>query len=347
MKVLQIGGYPPPFGGVSTHVRRLQQLCVATGIDSQVLDTSGQPKVAPGVVTPTGTRARRLLELAWYVWRTRADVVHIHLSSVPTLIASARLLLAAAGRAKLVISLHSGSFIAASQGLSRRRRRSLASQLRRFHHVLAANDHQAAFLVAELGIDAHRIQVVPAYLPPVGGKGARLPDELAAFTGRHSHVALVTGFARHYYGFHTALMALGQLANPAVGIILHLYTASDSAYLQELDSMAAGRPDVLISRASLDDDEMAALIDRCSIFVRATARDGDSVALREAVFFRRQIIATDCVPRPNGALLFPFEDAAALAGRLAEAIADPAAGVIAADGAISAHGILDTYRSRA
>ena len=53
--------------------------------------------------------------------------------------------------------------------------------------------------------------------------------------------------------------------------------------------------------------------------MRATDRDGDAVAIREASYFGKTVIASDCVERPSGTILFRTGDAESLAGALAQA----------------------------
>ena len=43
------------------------------------------------------------------------------------------------------------------------------------------------------------------------------------------------------------------------------------------------------------------------LFIRATTTDGDSVSLREALYFGAPILASDVVPRPDGVMLFNLE----------------------------------------
>lgn len=44
------------------------------------------------------------------------------------------------------------------------------------------------------------------------------------------------------------------------------------------------------------------------VMVRATATDGDSLSIREALDLQVQVLATDCVDRPDGVVLFKYGD---------------------------------------
>jgi glycosyltransferase involved in cell wall biosynthesis len=195
-------------------------------------------------------------------------------------------------------------------------------------HILAANGDQARYLVEHLEVDRRRVSVVPAFLPPAPVREDAfdaLPRPLIEFCARFCSLAIVTGFARPYYGLHTAIEAAGTMKN-ALGLVVHIYTSGDGSYIQRIRRLAAAQSNVYISESDLADELMTALLMRARIFIRATSVDGDSVALREAAFLGRQIVATNCAPRPAGCMLYPFGDQVALAARLEEAIRNPEAG---------------------
>jgi hypothetical protein len=47
-----------------------------------------------------------------------------------------------------------------------------------------------------------------------------------------------------------------------------------------------------------------AVLDSSDIYIRTALRDGDSVAVREALALGNKVYATDCVQRPSGCVLF-------------------------------------------
>jgi len=44
------------------------------------------------------------------------------------------------------------------------------------------------------------------------------------------------------------------------------------------------------------------------VMIRATATDGDSLSIKEALSLGKQVLATDCVDRPQGVILFKYND---------------------------------------
>ena len=57
-----------------------------------------------------------------------------------------------------------------------------------------------------------------------------------------------------------------------------------------------------------EDHSFFALLKHSDIMVRATATDGDSLSVKEALDLNVKVIATDCVDRPKGVVLFKYND---------------------------------------
>ena len=58
------------------------------------------------------------------------------------------------------------------------------------------------------------------------------------------------------------------------------------------------------------------LLKLSDIMVRATSTDGDSLSVKEALTLQKKVIATDCVDRPEGVVLFKYDDAESLSKAL-------------------------------
>lgn len=59
-----------------------------------------------------------------------------------------------------------------------------------------------------------------------------------------------------------------------------------------------------------------ALTAESDMMLRATATDGDSLSVKEGLYLGKKVVATDCVDRPKGVVLFRYGDAASLAEAL-------------------------------
>lgn len=66
MKIINVGAYPPPYGGVSIHLKRLKYHLDAAGNENVLLDCSSHDKEGKGIV------------------RTQAFLTHIHFLRIDT-----------------------------------------------------------------------------------------------------------------------------------------------------------------------------------------------------------------------------------------------------------------------
>ena len=55
-----------------------------------------------------------------------------------------------------------------------------------------------------------------------------------------------------------------------------------------------------------------AVMKQSDLMIRATATDGDSLSIREGIDLKIKVIATDCVSRPEGVILFKYGDESSL-----------------------------------
>jgi glycosyltransferase involved in cell wall biosynthesis len=175
--------------------------------------------------------------------------------------------------------------------------------------------------VSGLGVSPGKIVVLPAFLPEDGA--GSVPEEItAASEGRRLIVA--SGYGERHYGFDDAIEAVARLAEGRqdVCLALCLYHKYDGDYVEHLRQRAESVGSVVLVK-DMTPQDFNAVLQRASLYLRCTTRDGDAVAVREALAWGVPVIATDCVPRPDGVGTYRHGDWGALhqaAGRaLAEA----------------------------
>lgn len=62
-----------------------------------------------------------------------------------------------------------------------------------------------------------------------------------------------------------------------------------------------------------------AILKTTDVMIRATATDGDAISIKEALYLQKPTIATDCVPRPQGVILFEYNNADSFSKALEQA----------------------------
>ncbi|GAB5534162.1 MAG: hypothetical protein Rubg2KO_04110 [Rubricoccaceae bacterium] len=250
------------------------------------------------------------------------DIVHVHASALARLVLAGPLLLAATPRGAIrLLTIHSGSFVDRYRSASGFSRWVLRRLFASFDRVVTVNEEQKATLVAE-GIDGDRIRVVPAFLPPTQQPGGA-SGTVQALKERRGWAVVSSGYALPYYGFHTIVDAVASLPEAQrPGLVLAFYNQYDEAYVASLKlAIEDAGLDAILLR-DLPPEVFAGVLAAGAVYVRATDRDGDAVAIREAGYLGLQVLATDCVRRPDGCALFPTHSVPDLATLLARASSD-------------------------
>ncbi|XXX75091.1 glycosyltransferase family 4 protein [Sorangium sp. So ce134] len=326
-----VGVYPPPPGGVSVHVLRAAHLAQGR-FDVEVIDGYAPPSLP---IAPTafpvyrcgaGSAPMRLLRVMAHLGRRRRDLVHFHVSTLRNFATVAIPLFWSLprGTSKL-ITVHGGRLISNYERSGAAERRLVDAVLRRLDHCIAVNEDQARFL-ERIGVAPRRVSCIPAFLPPTPVPDAGIGAKVESLRKTAGALLLVSGVALRHYGIDVAIDALRLLhretgAKP--GLVVSLYAEHDSAYLAEIERGLAGygSEHSLLFR-DLGPNDFSYLLGLVDVFLRPTTTDGDAVTVREAGYLRKQIIASDCVARPEGAALFATGDARSLRRAIERALSD-------------------------
>jgi glycosyltransferase involved in cell wall biosynthesis len=320
MKVLLVGDYPPPTGGIAIHVQQLQRFLLNGGVRCRVLDIGKGGRPAPGVLA-AGNRigyAYRLLQFAARGWQTHLHVTGDNPKSwlvVASVVAAGRLF----GRPALV-TLHSGlvpGYLAQSRG----RRRFARALLARCSRVIAVSEEIGVALRAA-DVPARLIAVYPAFLGSQLQPGPP-PRNFAAVRASCRPLLAMADHPSSIYGRRDAFRALRLLARDFPGVGLALFGPGHRSEGVESDALAEGVRARVHDFGELDHSSTLGLISRCDAFLRPTTADGDSLSVREALYLGTRCVASDVSARPPGTVLFRGGDCQDLAEKIARALTEP------------------------
>ena len=352
MRVFELGGYPPPWGGNYVHIQRLAELCRSSGIDAYVLDRYGETKVARDdvpdyVIRLTGSKAQKLLQAIYQTSRLKPDLIHIHMAALSNFIFGGQLLLGLLPVARRIGTIHSGTFPQDYRLASPLRRLLIQRTVKEFDQLIAVNVPIQKVLIEEIGYPANRVHVIPAFLPPARGDltiSDPAIDQVKELRERCRILIVVSGYLYPLWGFHVALDALATLNDYSIGMVLVAYgERTDSVYAGEIVSRLA-RSNNAVMVKNIQPDSFISLLSLCDLFVRPTAADGDSMALRESAYLGKPIVASDAAPRPTGCLLFRQGDPSDLARCIEISLRDPSQGLLSRNELDFGSAILDLYR---
>lgn len=312
VRVVIIGPYPPPRGGISVHIFRLAKHLASHGLPYVVSDISKRRGFCSKVLFWARVLAHR-----------RGVVYHFHDISVKRRIFIG--LLGALGW-KVVLTVHGDSLKNQLLRLGGARRYLLRWAICHTSYIVAVNP-AIAEIVRALG-DAC-VTVLPAYLPPLPEEVQEMGRDLREFCRGHWPLLSANAFqiafyqGRDLYGLDTSieLCALLRQRYPRVGFLFCLPAVGEPEYLEKMRGLIAARglEDNLLFVVGRP-EEFYAVLQASTVFIRPTLTDGDAVSIREALHFGVPAVASDVCPRPEGTLLYRVGDLQDLYERVVYAI---------------------------
>lgn len=294
-KVLVVGSYPPPVGGITTHVFRLQErVCQDERVDMNVLDLKkmklfGENGVALGF---------------WdsFVFLFFCNLVHVHISN------NAKVAIVALFRAlgKKVIYTHHNSVTG----------NEFVFYLVRLlsNGVVFVNSSFASKMnVAESEV------VIPAFLPPFKTPGLR--EDVRLFLNNYNYVVAINAYSLNYisggevYGIDLLVDAVSRINNSRCfeRKVCVVFFDPSGAYAKYDFKGVDALTNPAFKRFEGDDLSYFDLLKSCDLSLRPTRTDGDALSIRESLFLGVPVVASDCVERPVGVTLFESGNAVSLA----------------------------------
>ncbi|MFN2599261.1 MAG: glycosyltransferase family 4 protein [Pyrinomonadaceae bacterium] len=321
MRVLQLGPYPPPYGGVQVNLVAIRRLLLRRGHTCAVANITRHRR-AEGDDIYYPESAAQLLRL---VRRLRYDILHLHIGgAVPLRLAALAFACATAGRGKSVLTFHSGGYPNSPQGRAARPGSVRGFVFRRFDRIIAVNQ-QIAEMFARFGVGPSRVRLIAPHATPAPPADAALPPQLRSFFDTHDPVLVTVGLLEPHYDLGLQIDALGGVRERFAGA--GLVIVGSGSIEEELRRRIAAKPyaeHVLLCGDVPHDATLRALAEG-DIFLRTTHYDGDAISVREALHAGTPVIATDNGMRPAGVHLIPVGDRTALVASVEARLREPRA----------------------
>jgi glycosyltransferase involved in cell wall biosynthesis len=331
MKVLQLGPYPPPWGGVQANLVSIREYLLRRGHGCAVVNVTRHRKPEAEEVYYPETPAQLLRLLR----RLRYDIIHLHVGGgLPARLLGLALACATVGRGKSVLTFHSGGYPSSPEGRGARPRTLRGFVFRRFDRIIAVNE-EIARMFRRFGVAPERVRLILPHALPAAPAGAALGEPLRGFFDSHEKILTTVGLLEPEYDLALQIDALGAVREsfPGAGLVI----IGSGSLEGELRRLIAGKPyagHVLLC-GDVPHGETLCAISASDLFLRTTLYDGDAISVREALHLGIPVVATDNGMRPAGVSLVPVADGGALVAAVGEHLArgrEPrAAGVAAED----------------
>jgi glycosyltransferase involved in cell wall biosynthesis len=313
---------PPPYGGVSMHVRRLRDRLSQKGIECRCyLDPRWHSRAdSNGSSVPLLPRPLWKLPVSWswllpYGLRHPKSIVHCHYGFYW----SGAMLAVRLKKRPVVMTIHDNMSVKKLRELPATERWAARRIMRDPGIRWIAVSEGVRSELWSLGVTPETISVIPAYLPPrVDEKLPSLPVALDTFLSQHNPILSAYGVRLYVdqngldlYGFDLCCEAVAELGReyPNIGLVLVIPQCGNDAQDERLLFLIRKlgiASSVIIWREPLP--EAWPLWCRSDVYLRPTTTDGDSVAVREALSVGTPVVASDAVERPDGVFLHRSRD---------------------------------------
>jgi len=323
LRVLLIGPYPPPWGGVQTNIVALREYLRRQSVPCAVINlTSHRRADSDDVYYPSG-----IVGVLRLLLRLRYEIIHLHIGgNLSTRLLLLALLCCALPWARVVLTFHSGGYPTSPQGRRARARSFRGFVMRRLDRQIVVNGEMVD-LFRRFGCHAASIRLIPPHafsetMTEVA-KQAALPLHLEQFVSGHSPLLASVSGLEPEYDIPLQLDVLGDvLARYERAGLVVVGSGSRAAELKKRVSQLPHSAHVLFT-GDLPHESTLGLIARADLSLRTTWYDGDAISVREALCIGTPVIATDNGMRPAGVRLVPISDRSALRQAILEQLADP------------------------
>ena len=304
-KVLIFGAMPPPIGGVTIHIQRFFEFIQQhqENVHLSVYDLKKSHLIS------TSSKKQGLLSTF-----LSADIVHIHVAN------NIKIILALLSRVfgKKVIYTHHNSriktpfFFYAIYHLS--------------HQIILVNDKE----IDTSKLNSKKVKHIPAFLPPSTFEPLdntlleKIKKSNFVIASNSSQYILIDN--KDLYGFDLLIKAYAEIINENLIETPLLILVDPSATSKEMVLSFLKEYPQLNSHNLLYIDysiDFSTLIKASDVSIRATRSDGDSLSVRESLYFNTPIIASDVTYRPKGTILFKNDNNIALKKAILDVYQNP------------------------
>ena len=300
-KVLLIGPFPPPYGGVSVHILRFKNLLKET-FNFNYIDESS-------TIKNEYFNLRSLKIFTYLKTIANTEIIFIHSGNLWV-----RIFHVFIGRMfgkKTILVLHGFTskppkIVFQLLGLIYR-----SSDL-----VIAVNSD----IKTRLNLPERKCIIKEAYIPPVVDDEPELPLKISSLLKKYKKDGtIVCGNAfrlekyknQDLYGLDLCIEVTKRLVEKKVPFIfIFIVSSIDQSsevyfeYESTIKEFNLGQHFYLINEKL----SFVKLMQESDIVVRPTNTDGDSLTIREALFLNKKVLTSDVVERPAGVKLFKNRD---------------------------------------
>jgi hypothetical protein len=312
-KIAIIGPFPPPYGGISVHLSR-----ILTYVPDDIVSFFNISKKSTKGIKFHGIKKYIYIVSFFF---TPYNIIHYHSTSKKVRF---WLSIVSYVKANVYIHLHGESFFDTIED------KTLVSKF--IKKLIPYTNYIASNKILYNKIkefNPRSLYLYDAFIPPLFKNEQFLSfNNLWRLPSTKYKVSMVGWFTKYknedLYGFDIALYALKTLRfnmNKDVSFVASVNGIHDgNLYEQFLKKRKDFGLDDYFLLIEEELEEVYPLYINTEIFIRPTNTDGNSVSIKEAIWYSTPVIASDCVVRPSETILFKNRSANDLAEKILQVI---------------------------
>jgi glycosyltransferase involved in cell wall biosynthesis len=303
MKVINVGVYPPPYGGVSIHLKRLLEYLQSKRHKCLLIDLSPYQKNQSDVVNFSWRKA------IWFLLFVAPNcIVHFHNFSLKNTL----IFFLASFRHKTILSFHNERFLDELYSVGRLWRLLISIFLSRLD-FLVVDTPRSKELIKKVVEDRTRILVIPefippSFVPPLENEAIKIVRRTFKYLLASNAFQIVIYRNQDLYGLDLLVEMIQRLVfvhNVDVAMVFLLPSIGNIEYFETITrrirSLGLTERFIIVTEPI---EEAVSLWKISDVVIRATNTDGNSLTIMEALSIQVPVVASDCCERPEGAVLF-------------------------------------------
>ena len=326
-RVVLFGPWPPPYGGVASHMQDLAHNLAGRSVQTRLL-CYGEFRAMRHVRRISVVRPgwwRSLLKV--YLTLSPQAILHDHSGMVPNPDEGLLRSLWSAGRrrgARWILTLHDGTLPGRFTEWPRAMRDTCARFLRCPEHVICVGGRLQAFL-EELGIPSGSLSNIPPLLPVAEVPEVALPPTVQAFLGGHSPVIATVGAFHANYDLAAVARAFPRILqeHPRAGLVVvdAGFTDDDASRRAVLQVLEEGLTGAYCLLTRVPREHVLQILRASAVFVRGTRFESFGLSRVEAILLGTPVVTTEA-GETRYMRIYPYGDPAELAREVLAVLAD-------------------------
>jgi len=308
-QIALIGSYPPPYGGISVHIQRMKNQLEKQGYKCVVYNLGKQFSVTRNVVNVKHIR----IWLLKYAFFAREDIIHFHNSDWRIRVLAG--LMTLLGK-KVIISIHGASLKDSLKKGNWVKRLIIKFALKSSSFIIVDNS-DIKKIVLSCGVKLGHVEIVSPFIPPVihSNDYEKIPSYIWMFYNSHKIIMYAMARVVFYnnmdlYGLDMMISLMKKLKKYGymnIGLVIKVPECKieQQEYFKGIKKKIVDNlleNDILIIEEDLK--ELYLLEKEADFMIRPSCTDGDSVSIRESLYFDIPVVTSDAIPRPIGCIIF-------------------------------------------